>query len=87
MLTAKLKAAKVSGAAALADAAIGSPADKSDLGAPPFLADEAPWPDPVEGAALLDELVATVSRYVVLPMSTRLVRSCCGSSSRTGTPS
>jgi hypothetical protein len=66
ILVAKLKAATVSGAAALADAAINSPPDATDL-APAFLADEAAWPDRVEGAALLDALVATVRRYVVLP--------------------
>ena len=47
LLVATLKAAKVSGAAALAD--------------------EVPWPSRVVGAGLLDTLVATVRRYVVLP--------------------
>jgi hypothetical protein len=67
LLVAKLRAATVSGAAALADAAIGSPPDEADPGAPAFLADEAAWPDRVVGVALLDALVATVRRYVVLP--------------------
>ena len=31
------------------------------------LTDPEPWPEPVDGAALLDELVATIRRYVVLP--------------------
>lgn len=67
ILVATLKAAKVSGAAAFADAAIGGLPHETESGAPDFLADEAPWPERVEGAALLDALVATVRRYVVLP--------------------
>ena len=38
-----------------------------DVAATPFLADEVPWPARVVGAGLLDTLVATVRRYVVLP--------------------
>jgi hypothetical protein len=67
LLVATLKAAKVSGAAALADAAIGEPDEPRDVAATPFLADEVPWPSRVVGAGLLDTLVATVRRYVVLP--------------------
>ena len=67
LLVATLKAAKVSGAAALADAAIGEPDEPRDVTATPFLADEVPWPSRVVGAGLLDTLVATVRRYVVLP--------------------
>jgi hypothetical protein len=67
-LMATLKAAKVSGAAGLADAAIGEPGEPAtDVTATPFLADEVPWPARVVGDALLDTLVATVRRYVVLP--------------------
>ena len=67
LLVATLKAAKVSGAAALADAAIGESCDETDVTRTPFLSDEAPWPERVDGATLLDTLVATVRRYVVLP--------------------
>ena len=67
LLVATLKAAKVSGAAGLADAAIGEPDEPRDVAATPFLADEVPWPSRVVGAGLLDMLVATVRRYVVLP--------------------
>ncbi len=67
LLVATLKAAKVSGAAALADAAIGESDEARDVAATPFLADEVPWPSRVVGAGLLDTLVATVRRYVVLP--------------------
>jgi putative DNA primase/helicase len=67
-LVATLKAAQVSGAAGLADAAIGEPGGPAtDVAAAPFLADEVPWPARVVGDGLLDTLVATVRRYVVLP--------------------
>ncbi len=32
-----------------------------------FLADPEPWPEPVNGAALLDAIAAAFERYVVLP--------------------
>lgn len=35
-------------------------------GKKPWPIDE-PWPDPVDGAALLDELVATIERHAILP--------------------
>jgi len=61
LLVATLKAAKVSGAAGLADATIGEPGEPpTDVAATPFLADEVPWPSRVVGAGLLDTLVATV---------------------------
>lgn len=68
MLVATLKAEKINGAAALADAAIAG-LDETDLGttAAGFLANDEPWPEPVDGTALLDTLVETVTRYVVLP--------------------
>ncbi len=65
MLVSALKAEKISGAAALADAAIGG-LDETEEPAADFLADEVPWPDRVEGAALLDALVETVTHHVVL---------------------
>ena len=68
LLVATLKAAKVSGAAGLADAAIGEPGEPAtDVAVPSFLADEVPWPARVVGDGLLDTLVAAVRRYVVLP--------------------
>jgi hypothetical protein len=67
LLVATLKAAKVSGAAGLADAAIGESDEPRDVAASPFLADEVPWPSRVVGDGLLDTLVVTVRRYVVLP--------------------
>lgn len=42
-------------------------ADNKGDGPPPPPADAEPWPEPVEGAALLDEIRALVSRYVILP--------------------
>jgi len=36
-------------------------------GAPLALRDPEPWPEPVDGAALLDELAGTFRRYVALP--------------------
>jgi hypothetical protein len=67
LLVAALKAVKVSGAAALVDAAI-SGFDEPDLGkhAPDFLADEVPWHDQVDGAALLDETATRIRRHIVL---------------------
>jgi putative DNA primase/helicase len=67
LLVTALRGEKVSGAAALVDAAIGDVPDEADDHPSAFLADEAPWPDRVDGAALLDRLVATLTRYVVLP--------------------
>jgi len=63
LLTQRLKAAKISGAAALADTALCEAAIEDA----PFLTDDAPWPEPVDGARLLDQLVATVTQYVVVP--------------------
>lgn len=67
LLVATLRGANVSGAAALADAAIGESCEASEAPMRTFLRDEAPWPDRVDGAALLDTVVATIRRYVVLP--------------------
>jgi putative DNA primase/helicase len=41
-------------------------ADKLN-GKPPVLKDPEPWPDPVCGADLLDELVTTIRRFSILP--------------------
>jgi putative DNA primase/helicase len=40
--------------------------DPSGRGRPVTLADVEPWPDPVDGAALLDEIARAIRRYVVL---------------------
>ena len=42
-------------------------ATKDDGSARDFLADPEPWPDPVDGAALLDEIAATARAHLVLP--------------------
>jgi len=71
-LMAVMKAAKVPGAAALVDAAIGA-ADADTPSSTPassatFLHDAEPWPEPVDDlAGVLDALVALFERYVVLP--------------------
>lgn len=64
---AALKSAKVSGAAGLVDAALEQIGHDHGGEAGTLLADDAPWPTPVDGAALLDTLAQTVRRYVVLP--------------------
>jgi hypothetical protein len=65
MLVVALKAIKVSRVAALADAATHGPDEAGDP-AHDLVADDVPWPDRVEGAALLDALVEAVRRHVVL---------------------
>jgi Protein of unknown function (DUF3631) len=64
----KLKAAKVPGATQLVGAALGRE-DKADPGKGRLMAFEEPdsWPDPVDGASLLDEIAEIYRRYVVLP--------------------
>jgi putative DNA primase/helicase len=42
-------------------------ADDNRQGRTLVLSDPTPWPDPVEGVALLDELVETYSRFLALP--------------------
>src|SRR5690606_31858953 len=66
------KAAGASSPARLVDAALptlpkdeGAPAQLQ--GQPLTLDDPEPWPDPVDGAALLDEIAATFRRFVALP--------------------
>lgn len=55
------------------DALLCPPADvageQSLQGRPLLLADPEPWPEPVRGNELLDELTATLRRHVVLPAS------------------
>jgi len=72
LLVGQLRAEKVNGAAALADAAIGR-MDASDLSETDIVIDDVPWPEPVDGARLLDELVVTIVRYIVLPQRPAVV--------------
>ena len=68
MLVAVLKAAKIGGATALADAAIGSARDETDHDGltTDLLADDVPWPESVDGAALLEETAIRIRRHIVL---------------------
>ena len=43
------------------------PVVESDTDTTDLFSDPEPWPDPVDGAALLDALAASFTRYVVLP--------------------
>ena len=60
--------ARALASAALNDSAGGhSPSPEKGQGAALTWTDPEPWPDPVDGAELLDELVAVIRRYVVVP--------------------
>lgn len=67
LVISKLKAAKVSGAPALVDAAIGALDDGGTDAGPQLLADDPPWPEPVDGVVLFNTLAETLTKYVVLP--------------------
>jgi putative DNA primase/helicase len=67
-----LQSRGVSGPAALVDAALGTQrAEASDVlagqGTALTLSDPEPWPEAVDGAGLLDAILAVLTRYVVLP--------------------
>lgn len=65
-----LSAARMKSPARLVDAALAVPDERSDdgrQGQAVVLSDPEPWPEPVDGAELLDELAATYARYVVQP--------------------
>jgi hypothetical protein len=63
-----LKGAKVEGAAALVDAALSATASSDDAqGQQIVLRDPDPWPDSVDGAELLDEIVNLLRQYIVMP--------------------
>ena len=68
-LITQLRAAKIRTAAAIVDAALKVETTASDdhQGTPLLLADVEPWPDPVDGAGVLDEVVRTIRRFIVLP--------------------
>ena len=63
-----LKAAKLRAPGRLVDAALApSPADTDSPGSALVLSDPEPWPDPVDGGALLTELTRTFPRFLALP--------------------
>jgi hypothetical protein len=68
---AALKEAGVQGGAAMFDASLSEPgaalADGGGQGKVLALSDPEPWPEAVEGPALMDELVGTFGRFMVLP--------------------
>ena len=68
-LIVQLKAAKILSAAAIVDAALRIETATPDThqGKPLLLADVDPWSDPVNGEAVLDEVVRTITRFIVLP--------------------
>ncbi len=69
-----LKAKEVIGPAKLVDAAWALAGGSTDEGGaqPLTLADPEPWPEPVDGAALLKEIEATLTRFVILPRGATL---------------
>ena len=85
LLVATLRAAKVGGAAALADAAIGGSCDETDVTATPFLSDEEPWPDHVDAPPSWTRWSRRSGAILCRPMSMLPARSRCGSSSPTVT--
>ncbi len=68
-----LKEGNIPGASQLVDAALKSQNEKENLkdlqGKSIVLAEPEPWPDSVDGAQLLNDIVATFQRFVVLPDS------------------
>jgi len=64
----RLKTLKVARPTALVDLAFPSkaPTDKTTSPTPALVPDTQPWPEPVDGAAVLDALLALVLRYVVI---------------------
>ncbi|MDE2058616.1 MAG: bifunctional DNA primase/polymerase [candidate division NC10 bacterium] len=64
-----LKAKKVEGPAKLVDAAWALASGSTDEGGaqPLTLAGPEPWPESVDGAALLEEIESTLTRFVILP--------------------
>lgn len=65
----KLEKIGISAPARLLDAALESGVleTSQQQGRPVLFDDPEPWPDPVDGASLLDDLVATLKRFVVFP--------------------
>ena len=65
----KLENIGISAPARLLDAALGNGGDKTEeqQGRPVMFDDPEPWPEAVGGAALLDDLVTILERFVILP--------------------
>lgn len=63
-----LKSKKVASATRFIDAAFGmAKATPEAVANAIFLADPEPWPEPIDGAVLLDEIERAITRYVVAP--------------------
>ncbi len=62
-----LRALKVDGATQVIDAAIGGSAPEADTQVPALVRHDEPWPEPVDGAAVLTSVVQTLQKYLVLP--------------------
>jgi putative DNA primase/helicase len=66
----KLDAAGISASARMVDAALGAGPEKTDdrgQGRAIALADPEPWPEPVDGAILMNDLLDLFRRYLILP--------------------
>ena len=68
-LIAQLKAAKIGSPAVIVDAALKVQRTTSEnhQGTTLLLADVEPWPEPVDGNSVLDDVVRTITRFIVLP--------------------
>ncbi len=62
---ARLKSAGVEGPARLVDSALGTPKSEAPVSAA-IVQDTDAWPEPVNGAAVLNEALALITKYVVL---------------------
>ena len=64
-----LKSGKVPGASRLVDAALQRPAqsEAAGQGKTIILTDPEPWPDPVNGSELLDDIVGLLKQFVIFP--------------------
>jgi len=73
----RLALLKVKTPTALVDAALGTVASPESAGTGTVLrlTDPEPWPEPVHGAALLDEIASVFKRYVVLPTGAEIAAS------------
>jgi hypothetical protein len=71
-LVAELKRAKIHGAPKLVEAAlyVAKPESEERANRTVTLTDPEPWPDPVRGAELLDDLATWIGRYVWAPRET-----------------
>ena len=69
-LITQLRDAKIRAAAGVVNAALkieSTTTPENHQGTPLLLADVDPWPDPVDGNAVLDEVIRTITRFIVLP--------------------